>query len=333
MAEMLDFVVNLSLMTSGNFDSSLSPAVKKLQELQKNTENLQKVSGQTEKFSKLQSSITQNQSTMLSMRQAAQNLSADIVANQARAAQLQGEYRTLQETQQRLITSGQKNTDTYRQVTEKMKTLQVQIKGNQKEGKSLEDQQKKLTTGADKLQSGLDRDRESLMKMRSALSDAGVNTGKLASEQDRLQRELSESAAAQQRLSEAQAKYNRYKQSLNWGNIKGDIMTSAAAVTAFKKPVSVMMDFEQAMANVRAVNGADDTQFTMLRDQALELGRTTQFSASQAANTQESLARGGFDPKQIVDAMPSVLAMAAAEGLELSQAGDIIVKTLGGTTF
>ena len=330
MANILDFAVNLSLLTSGNFDSSLSPSIKRLQELQKNTENLQKVSGQTEKFAKMQQSITQSQTTMLEMSKAARNLNADIAANQVRTAQLQGRYEVFRAAQQRLIASGQKNTETYRHVTERMKTLQVQIKGNQAEGKRLEDQQKKLETGAQKLQTGLDRDRESLMNLRTALNDAGVNTGKLASEQDRLQKELEQSQAAQKRLSDAQSKYESIKGQLSWGNMKGDILTSAGALMAFKEPISVMMNFEQAMAQVKAVTGANDTDFMMLHSQARELGASTQFSATQAANTQENLARAGLTPQQIHDILPSVLAMAASDGMELAQAGDILAGSIRG---
>ena len=372
---MLDFVVNLSLLTSGNFNSGISPAVKGLEDLQRKTQALQKTSANVSSLQKLEGQMQTNTAAMNTARLEAQQMGQRVQELQAKSASLSeqhgqasakvqelsarlqantAEYVKAAEQMQALTAAGQQNTAEFqqaqltanklamqeKQLSRELKTASQQeknfareIKAADKEANRLTAEQQKLTQEADKLQSGLDRDRESLVNMRSALTEAGVNTDNLSSAQERLQQQLSDSAAAQDKLSQAQAKYEGYKQSLNWGNMKNDIMTSAGAVMAFQKPVQVMMDFEQAMANVRAVNGADDTQFKMLRDQALELGRTTQFSASQAANTQEALARGGFDPKQIVDAMPSVLAMAAAEGMELSQAGDIIVKTLGGMGY
>src|SRR5699024_2426190 len=43
-------------------------------------------------------------------------------------------------------------------------------------------------------------------------------------------------------------------------------------------------DFETSMLKVKAITGANDKQFKVLEDQARQLGKTTQFSASQAAD-------------------------------------------------
>ena len=60
------------------------------------------------------------------------------------------------------------------------------------------------------------------------------------------------------------------------------------------------------------------------------MGRDTQYSATQAANSQELLARAGFQTNEILSAMPHLLYMAGAEGMDLARAADIASNTLRG---
>lgn len=109
-----------------------------------------------------------------------------------------------------------------------------------------------------------------------------------------------------------------------WGGAK----TLGAFNSVFGAPIETAANFEQAIAGVAAVSGATGKDFERLSAQAKQLGRDTQFSASQAANAQELLARAGFDTNEIIKSMPDVLNMAAAEGMELANAADIAASTL-----
>ncbi|WP_432159213.1 phage tail tape measure protein, partial [Streptomyces sp. bgisy153] len=71
-------------------------------------------------------------------------------------------------------------------------------------------------------------------------------------------------------------------------------------------------DFEASMNRVKAVSGATGKDFDALREQAKQLGATTQFSASEAADGMGFLAMAGFKTKDIMAAMPGVLNLAAA---------------------
>ncbi|HBA1448077.1 TPA: phage tail tape measure protein, partial [Escherichia coli] len=64
-------------------------------------------------------------------------------------------------------------------------------------------------------------------------------------------------------------------------------------------------------------------QFKALREQALKLGSETQFTASDAASGQSFLAMAGFTPQAIQAALPGVLNMALAGGVELGETADI----------
>jgi len=94
--------------------------------------------------------------------------------------------------------------------------------------------------------------------------------------------------------------------------------------------VKMGADFEKSMNQVRAVSGAAGAQFEALRDQAKELGRTTQYSASQAAEAMNFLAMAGFEANEVIGAMPSTLQLAAAGQMDLAQAADIASNILTG---
>ena len=186
----------------------------------------------------------------------------------------------------------------------------------------------KLTRQADSLQKTLDKDREALSRMRKELHESGIDTSKLTQEQSRLASQLEQSRNAQSRLTEASAKYNSIKSRLlDWGNIKSDVISSMAMLKVFQAPVTVSMNYEQAMSQVKAVANPNEEDYAKLREQSLELGRTTQFSAIQAANSQENLARAGFTVDKILAMMPEVLNVAASDGMELAQAADIVGST------
>jgi TP901 family phage tail tape measure protein len=89
-------------------------------------------------------------------------------------------------------------------------------------------------------------------------------------------------------------------------------------------------DFERAMNQVGAVTGATGEEFNMLREQAKELGRTTKFTATQAAEGMNFLAMAGFETSQIMTAMPGVLNLASAGAMDLATASDIASNILTG---
>lgn len=88
--------------------------------------------------------------------------------------------------------------------------------------------------------------------------------------------------------------------------------------------------FEETMATVRGVSAATGDQFRVLEQQARDLGRTTRFTSTQAAEGQLFLARAGFEVDQIYQALPSTLRLAQAGTLELGRAADIVSNVLQG---
>ena len=90
------------------------------------------------------------------------------------------------------------------------------------------------------------------------------------------------------------------------------------------------MDFEAEMSRVKAISGATGDQFKMLEEQALSLGQSTAFSASEVAEGMENLASAGFSTNEIMEAMPGLLDLAASSGEDLATSSEIAASTLRG---
>lgn len=111
--------------------------------------------------------------------------------------------------------------------------------------------------------------------------------------------------------------------------------TAAAAITtaftgAAAAAVSVGTSYTSAMSQVAATMGittaAED--YELLSAAAKEMGATTKYSASQAAEALNYLALAGYDAQQSVSALPTVLNLAAAGGIDLAYASDMVTDSM-----
>ena len=103
---------------------------------------------------------------------------------------------------------------------------------------------------------------------------------------------------------------------------------STALSTAGGFAVKTGMDFEAQMSRVKAISGATGSEFESLKQQAIDLGAATSFSATESAQAMENLASAGFSVSEIMDAMPGMLDLAASSGEDLASSADIASSTL-----
>lgn len=87
--------------------------------------------------------------------------------------------------------------------------------------------------------------------------------------------------------------------------------------------------FEAQMNRVRAVTGATNEEMRQLQRLAQDLGATTRFTAVEAAEGLAFLGQAGLTASEQLTALPQVLTLAAAGGLELGEAADISTNILG----
>lgn len=98
---------------------------------------------------------------------------------------------------------------------------------------------------------------------------------------------------------------------------------AAAALLSMAAIVPVISEFDRAMSELAAVTRATAGDMEDLRDVAKDLGASTEFTAKQAAEGLTFLARAGFDAAESMAAIPAVLDLATASGMELGRAADI----------
>lgn len=107
--------------------------------------------------------------------------------------------------------------------------------------------------------------------------------------------------------------------------VVGTVATGVGALT-----VNTAASFEEAMNAISAVSGTTGDEFDDLRNKAQELGAATAFSATEAANGMEFLAKAGLDTNQILSAIPNTLALASAGGIDLATSADILSNIMSG---
>lgn len=101
----------------------------------------------------------------------------------------------------------------------------------------------------------------------------------------------------------------------------------AAVLQGIRMAVGSLAEFEFAMDKVAAISGATGDQIGKLKDNALELGRTTKFTASEVSGLQLELSKLGFDPSQIIASTDAVRKLATVTDEELGESA----KTMAGT--
>lgn len=92
--------------------------------------------------------------------------------------------------------------------------------------------------------------------------------------------------------------------------------------------VKVGTEYEASMSKVQALSGATGNDLKRLEDIAREMGATTRYSASEAADALSYMALAGWDTEQMIAALPSVLNLATAGQLDLAQASDIVTDMM-----
>ncbi len=93
--------------------------------------------------------------------------------------------------------------------------------------------------------------------------------------------------------------------------------------------VAKWADFDQAMSNVRAATMATAEEQARLKDAALDAGAATAYSAREAADAEEELAKAGLSVSEIVGGgLSASLSLAAAGQLAVARSAEIMATTL-----
>lgn len=112
----------------------------------------------------------------------------------------------------------------------------------------------------------------------------------------------------------------------------GMVKSAKAAAAGIGAAVAVSFgyggSFEKQMSTVQAISQASRSEMDMLNAAAQEMGRTTQFSATEAGQAEEYMAMAGWKAKEMVAGLPGIMNLAAASGEDLASTSDIVTDAL-----
>ena len=110
------------------------------------------------------------------------------------------------------------------------------------------------------------------------------------------------------------------------GNLVANVLTGLinSMKDVIGNTIEVGKAFDASMSNVAALSGATAEDLQMLRDTAKEFGSSTKFSASEAADALGYMALAGWDAQTSASALGGVLDLAAASGMDLASASDMV---------
>lgn len=103
---------------------------------------------------------------------------------------------------------------------------------------------------------------------------------------------------------------------------------TAPVVALGASVVKTQMTFEHSMSKVKALSGATGSDLKLLEDTAKQMGASTVYSASEAADALGYMALAGWDAQESAAGLPGVLNLAAASGMDLAQASDLVTDYL-----
>lgn len=208
----------------------------------------------------------------------------------------------------------------------------------QRTGTVLSEKQQKLmqqlSTRLERLNESRTREIQKMRELGGELKRHGISlTGSDNTIQQAIRRteqynnQLERERQALARVTRARERYSRAQETAGKLKTGGALATGAAAAGGYAagRFLQPVIGFGKEMSRVQALTRIDQNspQFKALREQALKLGSETQFTAGDAASGQAFLAMAGFTPQAIQAALPGVLSMATAGGMDLGETADI----------
>lgn len=158
----------------------------------------------------------------------------------------------------------------------------------------------------------------------------GLKGKQLQKDINAITKEIKDAEYATQRFQRNVGNYKSALQGISkaWVGLAAGIALASRAIKTFASEYKVISNFEQANANLSTILGVSKEQMEELRQSALELGRTTEYTASQVTSLQTELAKLGFSQDQIINMQKPVLQFATAVGTDLASAASLAGSTL-----
>lgn len=286
----------------------------------------QGVSKTSDEYKKYKQALTEVEKEQASNQKAIDDLNVSILNQQGTVNGIEKDIRNYQNALDDLNTSEAKAAEEAKQSANAYNTLKSTISNQEKQ---LEDLKKEYANVVLEQGKNSDSAKELAGQIDNLSSELNENRSKLQ-EVDKAADDLDES------LDEAGDSANSAA-SGGFTVLKGAIASLVAdaikaGISALKEfaqeVVKVGMDFDSSMSQVAAVSGATGDELESLRDKAKEMGASTKFTASEAADAFNYMAMAGWKTEDMLSGIDGILALAAAGNTDLATTSDIVTDAL-----
>lgn len=258
------------------------------------------------------------------------------------------------------IVTGQEGTEEAEQLASTIQELSGELTENrgtldaaEKAARALSETMDDAGGEAETLRSTISKQEDTLQQLKQRYVDVATEQGETSDEARELARQIqdlsSELHENKAKLSDAEYAADKLDNSLEevessakkaddgFTMFKATLANLAAdaimrAVDGIKNLVGNVIElgqnFTSTMSEVSAISGATGEDFEKLEACAREYGATTVFSASNAAEALKYMSLAGWDADQSTSALGGVLNLAAASGMELGAASDMVTDYL-----
>lgn len=263
------------------------------------------------------------------------------------------------------IVTGQEGTEEAEQLASTIQELSGELTENrgtldaaEKAARALSETMDDAGGEAETLRSTISKQEDTLQQLKQRYVDVATEQGETSDEARELARQIqdlsSELHENKTKLSDAEYAADKLDNSLEevessakkaddgFTMFKATLANLAAdaimrAVDGIKNLVGNVIElgqnFTSTMSEVSAISGATGEDFEKLEACAREYGATTVFSASNAAEALKYMSLAGWDADQSTSALGGVLNLAAASGMELGAASDMVTDYLSAFTM
>ncbi|MGE8036827.1 phage tail tape measure protein [Lysinibacillus sp. NPDC093692] len=208
------------------------------------------------------------------------------------------------------------------------KTFETTVQINGAIGGSFNSSFRTASSGLKNLSSRAKAAQQEMNRLGSDYRKGTIHQSQYAEGTAKLSRELKQLEGSQRRITALKSTFSSGMNTAKTVASVGAVGATATAAGIAMSSLNTAGNFQQQMSKVSAVSGATGADLTRLNDTAQNLGKSTVFSATQAAEGMEYLALAGWKTDAIISAMPGMLNLAAAGSLDLGRAADITSDTM-----
>ena len=278
----------------------------------------QGVSKTSTEYKKYKDALTQVEKEQASNKKAMESLNTTILNQKGTVNGINKDIKNYESALSKLRAEQSKTETASGKLKKTIESQESTLKSLKENYKNLVLEQGKTSSEAKELATQIDKLSSELKDNKTKLNDAGKAA-------DELDKSLVNAGDGAKQASDGFTIMKGAVASL----VADAIRSGITALKDFvKESINVGKEFDSAMSKVAAVSGATGSELDTLREKAKEMGSSTKFTASEAAEAFNYMAMAGWKTEDMLNGIDGVLNLAAASGADLATTSDIVTDAL-----